>query len=174
MEKTAIIGLDGKHRYWLSRCWDFKKKAVGWVMLNPSTADDNMDDPTIKRCIDFAKRWGYGGICVVNLFPFRATDPKKLLEYDAITLLGNQSLYLEGFKDLELSCEKVICAWGNNLPSKHEMYLKDIKPFKQISSGKLHYLDLCNSGNPKHPLYLKSDLVPIQMFAPTKLTKLIL
>lgn len=78
MEKTAIISEDEKYRYQLSRCWDETKPRILFIMLNPSTADANIDDPTIRRVISFAKSWGYGGVYVGNLFAFRSTDPKGL------------------------------------------------------------------------------------------------
>src|SRR5262249_62207047 len=65
----------GRYRYWLTRTWDAARPAVCWLMLNPSTADAARDDPTIRRCIGLARRWGHGGIVVVNLFAWRAPDP---------------------------------------------------------------------------------------------------
>jgi hypothetical protein len=67
-----------RHRYLLTRIWDKATPPVCFIMLNPSTADHHRDDPTIKRCMGFARRWGHGGIQVVNLFAYRATDPKEL------------------------------------------------------------------------------------------------
>src|ERR1700744_1291942 len=66
------------HRFTLMRNWMGSGEIVNFVMLNPSTADDKFDDPTIRKCCGFAKRWGYSGIIVTNLFAFRATDPKDL------------------------------------------------------------------------------------------------
>lgn len=82
MIKSAIISECGKYRYSLSRIWDENKANVLFIMLNPSTADGDVDDPTIRRCIGFAKSWGYGGIYVGNLFAYRATDPKELLKVE--------------------------------------------------------------------------------------------
>lgn len=76
--REALISRDGLYRYRLSRSWDAKKPRVVFVMLNPSTADATQDDPTIRKCIGFAKRWGMGEIVVVNLFAWRATDPREL------------------------------------------------------------------------------------------------
>src|SRR5262245_19133112 len=77
--KEALISPCGLYRYWLTRTWDNSLRRVCWVMLNPSTADAEQDDPTIRRCVGFARSWGAGGIIVVNLFAFRASDPKALL-----------------------------------------------------------------------------------------------
>ena len=77
--RRAIVSACGKYRYRLSRMWDSKKPCVLFIMLNPSTADHEKDDNTIRRCISFAKSWGYGGLYVGNLFPYRATKPEELL-----------------------------------------------------------------------------------------------
>ena len=76
-KKSAIISDDKKYRYELRRIWKPKSQLVCWVMLNPSIADANFDDPTIRRCMGYTMRWGCGGIIVVNLFALRATDSKE-------------------------------------------------------------------------------------------------
>ena len=81
-ETDAPITEDGKYRYYLTRVWDYKKPTLLFIMLNPSIADSNNDDPTIRRVVDFAEYWGYGGIYVGNLYAFRSTDPKGLLKTD--------------------------------------------------------------------------------------------
>ena len=78
MQKNALVSDCGTYRYWLTRVWDSELRALRFVMLNPSTADASRDDPTIRKCIGFAQRLGYGSIIVNNLFAFRATDPKEL------------------------------------------------------------------------------------------------
>jgi hypothetical protein len=76
--RGALLSADGRYRYRLWRLWDDLLPIMVWVMLNPSTADADVDDPTIRKCVGFAKANGYGGIIVVNLFAWRATDPKEL------------------------------------------------------------------------------------------------
>lgn len=76
---TAGISECGTYRYWLCREWSPGLDSLVWLMLNPSTADATQDDPTIRRCMGFARRWGYGGITVVNLYAYRATNPRDLL-----------------------------------------------------------------------------------------------
>ena len=71
---AAGISECGCYRYWLTRTWNPRRATLCWVLLNPSTADADRDDPTIRRCQGFARSWGYGGIVVVNLFAYRATD----------------------------------------------------------------------------------------------------
>lgn len=79
--RLAILSRDGGwHRYLLARIWDPSPAAalLVWIMLNPSTADHERDDPTVRRCAGFARRLGYGGIAVANLYSYRATDPREL------------------------------------------------------------------------------------------------
>ena len=78
IKKSAILSDCRIYRYSLTRTWDVNKKYVLFIGLNPSTADENYDDPTIRRCVDYAHRWGYGGLVMTNLFAFRATLPIDL------------------------------------------------------------------------------------------------
>jgi hypothetical protein len=110
MKKGAVISECEKYRYALWRVWRKDKLKVMFVMLNPSTADSNKDDPTIRRCIDFAKSWGYGGIVIGNLFGLRATDPKELLNTDDPKGLHND-YWLRMLPEL---ADQIICAWGND------------------------------------------------------------
>ena len=75
MKTDAKLSECRKYRYALWRTWDETKPHVMIIGLNPSTADETKDDPTITRCINFAKSWGYGGVCMANLFAYRATEP---------------------------------------------------------------------------------------------------
>lgn len=113
------------HRYTLRRSWIGNGKIVNWVMLNPSTADDVFDDPTIRKCCGFAKRWGYGGIVVTNLFAFRATDPKEL---HALLRAGKYDLAVgehaadysfndEAIANAANESDIVVVAWGANAGS---------------------------------------------------------
>lgn len=153
-KKIAALSDDGVYRYMLGRIWDESLPKVGFIMLNPSTADADNDDPTIRRCIGFAKEWGYGGLYVTNLFAFRATNPKELLiaKNPTENTVNENRLYID---EMVLRCDKVICAWGNS-PIKSEMKLPLFK------DEKFHYLELTKDGNPKHPLYLKKDLKPVR------------
>lgn len=150
VKKTAVISECGKYRYELSRIWDDKKPKVLFLMLNPSTADANEDDPTIRRCIRFAKDWGYGGLMVGNLFAFRSTDPKNL----KYVTEHNHHINSEHLMNMYWQCEITVCAWGNPPIENNSMPLTGFK--------NLHYLALTQSFNPKHPLYLKADLKPVK------------
>ncbi len=78
----AVLSADGVYRYRLWRTWDASKPTLAFLMLNPSTADATEDDPTIRRCLGFAKEWGYGSLVVVNLFALRSPNPDALREND--------------------------------------------------------------------------------------------
>lgn len=153
----AHISPCGKYRYFLSRIWDIKKPRVLFVMLNPSTADAEKDDPTIRRCIGFAKEWGYGGIYVVNLFALRATNPTELLAAHLPVGVENETWIRKASSLSNL----VVCAWGNGrIVEKLQKRLdSNWKPLSWIDKP-LYYLELTNDGTPKHPLYLKKDLKP--------------
>lgn len=147
MEKTAIISQDEKYRYQLSRTWDETKPRILFIMLNPSTADANIDDPTIRRVISFAKSWGYGGVYVGNLFAFRSTDPKGLKQI-ADPVGENNIQHIQSLVGL---VDKVIYAWGNN--QKEPKWLSDL-----VATP--YCIDISKKKVPKHPLYLKSELQP--------------
>lgn len=152
MKTDAILSEDRKYRYVLSRIWDETKPTVMIIGLNPSIADETTNDPTIVRCINFAKSWGYGGVYMLNLFAFRATKPHTMKE--AEEPIGNENdKYLEEYYK---KSEKVICAWGDTGSYKNRS--------KEILSkfDDLYYLELNQTGEPAHPLYLKSDLAPIK------------
>jgi hypothetical protein len=159
MEKSAIISECGKYRYRLERTWDKSKTKVLFIMLNPSTANAIEDDATIRRCVNFAKEWGYGGLLVGNLFAYRSTKPKELLL--AEDPIGPENL--KHFNEMYKEAAVVICAWGNSgIVNKLGKKLTEYKPLKGWI-GFLYYLDLAKDGTPKHPLYLKKDLIPQQL-----------
>ena len=108
----AVISACGLYRYTLTRAWDDKKPSVAWCMCNPSKADGMKDDATLRRIVDFSRRWDYGSLVVVNLFAFRSTDPKELLS--ATDPIGpNNDMYIEK----ETKGRLVVCAWGNSFLS---------------------------------------------------------
>lgn len=82
MVKDAVISDCGQYRYLLSRDWESGLQRLVFIGLNPSTADAEIDDPTIRRLIGFSKAWGYGGFDIVNLFALRSKDPKMLCDHD--------------------------------------------------------------------------------------------
>jgi hypothetical protein len=121
-----------------------------FIGLNPSTANETEDDPTIRRCISFAKSWGYDGLCMTNLFAFRATLPAVMLaEPDPVGQDNDQHLLAMAAK-----AGVVIAAWGT--PGVHMGRADAVKAMVP----NLHYLRLTKAGHPGHPLYLPGDLVP--------------
>lgn len=150
---SAQISPCGRYRYSLTRIWDAEKPKVLFIMLNPSTADGEQDDPTIRRCIGFAKSWGYGGLYVGNLLAYRATNPKDLKGVDDPFGPANET----HLKEMARKAELLVCAWGNPAITKNMMHqTKLIKGLGLVP----HYLELTKDGTPKHPLYLKSELKP--------------
>lgn len=145
--KHAIISDDHKYRYQLSRIWDEDKPKVLFIMLNPSTADSRIDDPTIRRVINFATSWGYGGVFVGNLYAFRSTDPKNLKT--AEDPIGPDNI--QHIQIMLGLTEKVIYAWGNN--KNEPQWLRELVETP-------YCIDVSTKGIPKHPLYLKKDLEP--------------
>ncbi len=160
---SAVISECGKYRYSLTRIWDESKPKVMFIMLNPSTADASNDDPTIRRCIGFAKSWGYGGIYVVNLFSLRATNPKDLLTAPFVVGVENE----KWIRRMSCLAHLVVCAWGNgSIVDKLQKRLDhNWKPLSWIDKP-LHYLELSNNGTPKHPLYLTKNLKPVRYEVP--------
>ena len=156
--KKAIISDCGKYRYELHREWDRSKGKVLFIMLNPSTADGLNNDLTTIRCINFAKKWGYGGIMIGNIYPFRAKRPKDLKKW----IKGYGDLYnfdecednRNHVNDMAQQADLIVCAWGCNY--------KDGTPDWVEELGDLFYLELCKDDiTPKHPLgNLSKDAIP--------------
>jgi hypothetical protein len=124
---------------------------VTFIGLNPSTADASSDDPTIRRCIRFARDWGYGSLWMVNLFAFRATQPIRLLEV-ADPIGSENDLWLDKAVN---SAQLVIAAWGN-----HGALLNRASLVRERFHGKLNALTVTGRGMPGHPLYLRADSIP--------------
>ena len=152
MERTATISDNGLHRYDLTRRWVSGADWAVFVMLNPSTADASIDDPTIRRCVGFARREGYGGLAVVNLFALRATNPEDLADSgDAgIDTVGRDNGFHIG-RWLD-AASVVVAAWG-----AHPMAAYRAAFFRSTARGfdkDLVCLGKTKSGAPRHPLYV--------------------
>lgn len=148
----------GHYRYLLWREWDAARPPLGWIMLNPSTADARQDDPTIRRCVAFAKRDGYGGVRVANLYSLRATHPYLSRASDPIGGPdGDPWGWLTPWGPGARVCHDVALAWGNltNLRkgSRRARSVIDKAP----SDVRLLCLGTTKSGQPRHPLYLAGD-----------------
>lgn len=147
-QKNAFISECGEYRYWLSREFSKVDKTLLWIMLNPSTADHTVDDPTIRRCCSFASQWGYGSIIVANLYALRSPSPKDLWAHeDPVGEHNNEYL-----KECMSHSFVTVCAWGNNARQDR------VDEFKELAGDTpLYCLGTTQSGMPKHPLYIKSD-----------------
>jgi hypothetical protein len=139
-------------RYLLWRCWDARRPAANFLMLNPSTADERVLDPTCARARDYAERWGYGALVVTNIFAYRNTDPARMKAAEDPVGPGNDAAILKAAAHSAL----VVCAWGN-----HGRFLERSAQVKELlKKQKLHVLRLNANGEPAHPLYLPGNLKP--------------
>lgn len=145
-----IRGRRRQYRYALWRVWDDRCPAVMFIGLNPSTADARMDDPTLVRCVAFARDWGYGGVYTANLFAWRATDPREMKKVRSPVGPDNDRVICA----LAGKVDKVIAAWGND-----GAWLGRADAVRALIP-ELYYLKLNRSGQPAHPLYLPRGLKP--------------
>lgn len=152
--EAAVISECGRYRYVLRRAWAVGEPLV-FVMLNPSTADALLDDPTIRRCIGFAKREGASGLSVVNLYAYRSTDPRRLWTVGDPVGPNNDDTLL-----LECVGRKVVCAWGANARADR---VGDVRTLLQLCGADAWCLGTTNTGAPRHPLYIKADQ-PLQRY----------
>lgn len=144
-----------RYRYVLERHWDDALPAVLFIGLNPSTADEQADDPTVRRCVRFAQDWGYGSLLLANLFALRSTDPKGLL--DAADPVGRWND--RWLKRLESRASLSVAAWGVHGT------LRDRDRTVAARLVNLHCLGTTKDGHPRHPLYLRADTQPRPFFA---------
>lgn len=153
-ERKAEFSLDRRYRYVLRRRVGSSSTTCLFICLNPSTADEYTDDPTVRRCIGFTKRWGFGILVVCNLFGFRATSPEDMkAQQDSVGPENDTAILREA-----LSANRVVCAWGN-----HGVYLDRWLYVLEQLHGKvlaLHHFGFTQAGQPKHPLYLKGGTEP--------------
>lgn len=155
MHRDAVISTCGIYRYSLTRTWDTDLKSLCIIGLNPSTADAFKDDPTIRRCIGFGQRWGYGSLVMVNLFAYRATDPTELLRAKdrGLDIIGEMND--EAIVDAASACSLTICAWGSN-----KSWGRDRRVLTWLMGAGIvpHVFRLNNDGGPGHPLYLPGNI----------------
>ncbi|MFT4615645.1 MAG: hypothetical protein ACI9NT_002803 [Bacteroidia bacterium] len=126
-----------------------------FIGLNPSIADEKIDDPTLVRCMNFARDWGYGGVCMANLFAFRATDPADMKRAPHPVGKANN----RWLRRLASEAELVVAAWGND-----GVYLGRAMQVQALL-GPLYCLKQNRSGQPAHPLYQRGDTRPVRLSA---------
>lgn len=152
---SATFDSSYQYRYSLTRSWNTtRSKPLTFIMLNPSKADAEHNDPTVFACIQFAKELNYDHLDIVNLFAYRSSLPSDLrLANDPIGTDNDHYL----LKSAELA-KQIILAWGNwgCFLNRHEAVLQLLRPHQQ----KLYYLKRNHSGQPGHPLYIKRNTQP--------------
>ncbi|MBW4469489.1 MAG: DUF1643 domain-containing protein [Stenomitos rutilans HA7619-LM2] len=151
MQTGAEFDATGHYRYLLWRSWNEQAARVGFVMLNPSRADAVVNDPTIRRCLGFARSWGFGALDVVNLFAYCTAQPKELRQV-ADPVGHENDRYLA---QLAQRVDRIVLAWGNDgcLQSRDRAVMalwSDRTP--------VYCLGITKRGQPQHPLYLRRDI----------------
>lgn len=144
-----------RYRYIWQTKWDTRPPCV-FIGLNPSTADLEKSDPTVRRCMNYAERWGYGALVMLNLFAFRATDPKDMKqEADPVGPLNGQTIR-DTCGWATIMGGLVVAAWG--VHGVHNGQAKRVR--SMLGNIPLYYLKMTKAGEPGHPLYLKGYLTP--------------
>ena len=157
MKGSAIFDVTHRYRYYLTRTWSgptTSHNQVTFIMLNPSQANAEQDDPTIRACSQFAQTWGYSQLNIVNLFAYRSPTPSALKKINNPIGPENNHYLLEASR----CADKIILAWGNwgTLLNRDQIVCQLISPYQH----KLHYLLRNHSGQPRHPLYIKRTTLP--------------
>jgi hypothetical protein len=150
MMRRATISPCNLYRYRLTRRWAAGGRPLTFVMLNPSIADDQVDDPTIRRCIAFAKREGCSSLIVVNLFALRATDPAELLKARDPFGPKNDEALLSAVDGSLIYEAPVVCAWGTKGGAGAARFRKIVSE----SEAEFRCLGATKDGHPRHPLYV--------------------
>jgi hypothetical protein len=149
-------GNSNQYRYVLRRTWDKTKPKIAFIGLNPSTANEQIDDNTVRKCITIARRDGFGELTMLNIYAYRSTDPAALKTHPKPTGdLNDKHIFTE--------CEaasKIVVAWGSHVPDdRHQSLLKLLDDFTLWCFAKN------KDGKPKHPLYV-SNQAPLILYTP--------
>ncbi|OLP20211.1 hypothetical protein BST81_01925 [Leptolyngbya sp. 'hensonii'] len=149
----AIFDATATYRYTLWRAWEQGNSRLCFILLNPSTADATQNDPTIRRCLGFARSWGFASLEVVNLFAYRATDPLQLRQVQDPIGAENDQYLMQAIG----RSQRTILAWGNRgtWKNRHQAVLELLSPNQAA-----YCLGLTQIGQPRHPLYTKSNIQP--------------
>ena len=142
------------YRYDLTRIWDASGQKALFVMLNPSTATEFQNDPTVERCVRRARALGFGAFRVTNIFAYRATDPKVMRRVTDPIGPGNDAAITNG----AAWADRIICAWGSH--GAHMDRGQAVEQLLRDIAKPLWHLGLTQAGQPKHPLYIGYDRQP--------------
>jgi len=157
IKSTAVLSPCNKYRYQLRRYWGkrpSRQSTVVFVGLNPSTADATADDPTIRKCIAYARAWQFNSLIMVNLFAWRATDPNLL--HQSKDPIGKQNdTYITA---AVANASLIIACWG-----EHGSFMNRADELRSQYPRRLHCLKTNASGQPSHPLYLPASLTPVKL-----------
>ncbi len=145
---NAVISDDGKYRYFISRTWGSDRKVVTFIGLNPSTADAKQNDPTVLKCIRFAKSWDATKLLMVNLFAYRSSNPRDLWRVANPVGADNDGWILRAVEEADI----VVAAWGNN-----GSYIGRANEVAKRFHGQLRALRVTKQGMPGHPLYIPAE-----------------
>lgn len=158
----AVFSHDLLYRYTLFRPFEPHATAAGlcqFIMLNPSSADADVDDPTVTRCVNFARLWGHTGVIISNLFALRTTDPRRL--FRANDPVGGRNAEFVLAATARPDVTRVVCAWGVNgaYANAGDSMRKQLRERGVLPCA----LRVTNGGQPAHPLYLPRHLEPVPL-----------
>lgn len=159
-ERAAALSPCGTYRYTLMRVWDPFAPCVLWACLNPSKANASEDDPSVRKMVGFARRWGYGSITIVNLFAYRATDPRDLERAGRPIGPENYAHILAAARSADL----VVCAWGQHAP-RDGLRTYAVRRLIGSAGRAAVCLGRTKSGEPNHPPMLAYD-TPREVYLP--------
>jgi hypothetical protein len=151
-EATALFSPCRTYRYALTRVWDADQPLAAFIMLNPSVADAFVLDPTIRRCISFARSWAAGGVLVLNLFGLRSTDPKALYNHPDPVGPDNDLVIADHFSTDGPLVGPVVCAWG--IHGALSGRAPRVERLLRARGVRPVCLGTTKGGHPRHPLYV--------------------
>lgn len=151
----AVFSPDGKHRLRLWRVWDASQPVLVWCLLNPSIANGERNDLTLTKCIGFAKRNGYGGVILVNLFTLVATDPDELQKQLHVANVWDADEHIKWACSAPVLAQ-VVAGWGSK-PWAKTRALNVLNYLRALRRGHVLCLGTCSDGSPKHPSRLGYD-----------------
>ncbi len=152
---VAVYSDCERYRYSLTRVWEPEGQRALFIMLNPSTATEVQNDPTVERCERRARTLGFGAFRVLNIFAWRATDPRNMRRAEDPVGPGNDAAILESLD----WADRIICAWGTH--GEHLGRGPEVAALLRAAGRPLYHLGLSKAGHPKHPLYIGYAVQPV-------------